>query len=64
MVLFTLLFAAIGDVELREIPMQDGRWVMSGAEVALRCDDNTIGVVCTLGVTFTGQCVYLLDLQS
>ena len=28
---------------------------MDPAEVIARCDENTIGVVPTLGVTFTGQ---------
>lgn len=46
-------FAKYWDVELREIPMEKGRLIMSPEEVIKRCDENTIGVVPTLGVTFT-----------
>lgn len=48
-------FARYWDVELREIPMEPGRFIMSPDEVLKRCDENTIGVVPTLGVTFTCQ---------
>jgi glutamate decarboxylase len=48
-------FARYWDVELREIPLEDGRWLMNPEEVLKRCDENTIGVVPTLGVTFTCQ---------
>ena len=42
------------DVELREIPMEGDRLIMTPEEVLKRVDENTIGVVPTLGVTFTG----------
>ncbi|MDF7808598.1 glutamate decarboxylase [Pontiellaceae bacterium B12219] len=48
-------FARYWDVELREIPMENGRYLITPEEVLKRCDKNTIGVVATLGVTFTGQ---------
>lgn len=48
-------FTRYWDVEHREIPMEDGRLLMTPEEVLARCDENTIGVVPTLGVTFTGQ---------
>ena len=48
-------FARYWDVELREIPMEGDRLLMTPAEVLQRVDENTIGVVPTLGVTFTGQ---------
>lgn len=48
-------YARYWDVELREIPMENGRLIMTPEEVIARCDENTIGVVPTLGVTFTGQ---------
>jgi glutamate decarboxylase len=48
-------FCRYWGVELREIPMEDGRYIMNGEEAVKRCDANTIGVVPTLGVTFTGQ---------
>ena len=46
---------AIGMSNMREIPMEDGRLIMTPEEVIKRCDENTIGVVPTLGVTFTCQ---------
>jgi glutamate decarboxylase len=46
-------FTRYWDVELREIPMEHGRFLMTPKEVLKRCDNNTIGVVPTLGVTFT-----------
>ncbi len=48
-------FARYWDVELREIPMEGDRLIMTAEEVIKRCDENTIGVVPTLGVTFTCQ---------
>ncbi|KWT69414.1 Glutamate decarboxylase [Hyphomicrobium sulfonivorans] len=47
-------FARYWDIERREIPMDNGRLLMTPEEVLSRCDENTIGVVPTLGVTFTG----------
>jgi glutamate decarboxylase len=46
-------FVRYWDVEHREIPMEPGRLLMTPEEVLARCDENTIGVVPTLGVTFT-----------
>ncbi len=46
-------FARYFDVELREVPMAEGRLMMTPAEAVKRCDENTIGVVPTLGLTFT-----------
>ena len=48
-------FARYWDIELREIPMEHDRLLMTPEEVLKRCDENTIGVVPTLGVTFTCQ---------
>ena len=48
-------FARYFDVEIREIPMEPGRLLMTPEEVLKRVDENTIGVVPTLGVTFTCQ---------
>jgi glutamate decarboxylase len=48
-------FARYWDVEIREIPMEKGRLIMTPEEAVKRCDENTIGVVPTLGVTFTCQ---------
>ena len=48
-------FTRYWDVEHREIPMDGDRYIMNTEEVIKRCDENTIGVVPTLGVTFTGD---------
>ncbi|SDU45337.1 glutamate decarboxylase [Stappia sp. ES.058] len=48
-------FTRYWDVEHREIPMENGRMLMTPEEVLKLCDENTIGVVPTLGVTFTGE---------
>lgn len=48
-------FARYFDVELREIPLEGDRLIMNPEEVLKRIDENTIGVVPTLGVTFTCQ---------
>jgi glutamate decarboxylase len=47
-------FARYFDVEIREVPMATGRFVMTAEECLSRCDENTIAVVVTLGQTFTG----------
>lgn len=46
-------FARYFDVEIREIPMEHDRLLMTPEEVIKRIDENTIGVVPTFGVTFT-----------
>jgi len=48
-------FARYFDVELREVPLERGRLGLTPEEVVKRVDENTIGVVPTLGVTFTCQ---------
>ncbi len=48
-------FARYFDVELREIPLERGRLGMTPEEALKRVDENTIGVMPTLGVTFTCQ---------
>ncbi len=48
-------FTRYWDIEHREIPMEAGRQLMTPEEVLSRCDENTIGVVPTMGVTFTCQ---------
>lgn len=48
-------FARYWDIELREVPLEGDRLILNPEEVVKRCDENTIGVVPTLGVTFTCQ---------
>ena len=48
-------FCRYFDVEIREVPMEGERLLLNPEEVVKRCDENTIGVIVTLGVTFTLQ---------
>ena len=48
-------FCRYFDVEIREVPMEGDRLLLTPEEVIKRCDENTIGVIVTLGVTFTLQ---------
>jgi glutamate decarboxylase len=49
-----LKFARYFDVELRQIPLAGSALGMQPRQLADYCDENTIGVITTLGVTFTG----------
>ncbi len=48
-------FCRYFDVEMRQIPCEGKRLMLSPEEVIKRCDENTIGVVPTLGITYTLQ---------
>ncbi|EKN6174454.1 TPA: glutamate decarboxylase [Yersinia enterocolitica] len=48
-------FARYWDVEIREIPMIPGQLFMDPQRMIAACDENTIGVVPTFGVTYTGN---------
>ena len=47
-------FAKYWDIEMREVPMSDGHYAMDPASMLERVDENTIMVVPTFGVTYTG----------
>lgn len=47
-------FARYFDVEIREVPLEGDALGLQPADLREYCDENTIGVVATLGVTFTG----------
>jgi len=47
-------FAAYWDVEMRLVPMEGDRFILSAEEAVALCDENTIGVVAILGSTFDG----------
>jgi glutamate decarboxylase len=47
-------FARYWDVEMREVPMAPGRYMMDPEQMLERIDENTIFVVPTFGVTYTG----------
>ena len=64
-------FANYWDVEMRLVPMEGNRLHLSAEEAVKLCDENTIGVVAVLGVTFDGSyepvkeiCDALDDLQK
>ena len=48
-------FCRYFDVEIREVPMEGERLLLTPEKVLEYCDENTIGVIATLGVTFTLQ---------
>ena len=50
-----LKFARYFDIEIREIPVERDRISITGKEIVNYCDENTIGVIPTLGVTYTCQ---------
>jgi glutamate decarboxylase len=47
-------FARYWDIEMREVPMSPGSYAMDPPSMLERIDENTIFVVPTLGVTYTG----------
>lgn len=47
-------FARYWDVEIREVPMRHGAYAMTPEDMLARVDENTIFVVPTLGLTYTG----------
>ena len=48
-------FALYFDVELRLIPMEDGKYTINAADIVDNVDENTICVGAVLGTTYTGQ---------
>jgi glutamate decarboxylase len=48
-------FCRYWQVEPRLVPMEPGRYHLTGPEAAARCDENTIGVVAILGSTMDGS---------
>jgi len=57
-------FARYWDVEMREIPMAPGRYCMDVEQMLERVDENTIMVVPTFGVTYTGAYEPVLELAD
>jgi glutamate decarboxylase len=57
-------FARYWDVEIREIPMEHGRYFMDPKTMLEAVDENTIGVVPTFGVTYTGNYEFPEPLQD
>ncbi len=57
-------FAKYWDVEMREIPMAEGRYGMDVEQMLERVDENTIMVVPTFGVTYTGAYEPVIELSK
>ena len=57
-------FARYWDVEMREVPMAPGRYAMEPEQMLERVDENTIMVVPTFGVTYTGAYERVLELSQ
>ena len=57
-------FAKYWDVEMREIPMSPGKYCMDVEQMLERIDENTIMVVPTFGVTYTGVYEPVLELSK
>ena len=57
-------FAKYWDIEMREIPMSPGRYCMDAEQMLERVDENTIMVVPTFGVTYTGSYEPVLELSQ
>jgi glutamate decarboxylase len=57
-------FARYWDIELREVPMSPGRYHLTPDEMLRRVDENTMLVVPTFGVTYTGAYEPVKDLAN
>ncbi|HEX3841059.1 MAG TPA: glutamate decarboxylase [Acidimicrobiales bacterium] len=57
-------FARYWDVEMREIPMAPGRYAMDVEQMLARVDENTILVMPTFGVTYTGMYEPVFELSE
>jgi glutamate decarboxylase len=57
-------FARYWDIEVREVPMVSGRYCMDADAMLERVDENTILVVATFGVTYTGVYEPVLELSE
>jgi glutamate decarboxylase len=57
-------FAKYWDIEMREIPMSPGKYCMDVEQMLAQVDENTIMVVPTFGVTYTGAYEPVLELSE
>ncbi|MGO8872355.1 MAG: glutamate decarboxylase [Acidimicrobiales bacterium] len=57
-------FAKYWDIEMREIPMSPGKYCMDVDQMLERVDENTIMVVPTFGVTYTGSYEPVAELSA
>ena len=57
-------FCRYWDIEMREIPMAPGKWKMDVERMLEQVDENTIVVVPTFGVTYTGAYEFPADIAK
>ncbi len=57
-------FTRYWDVEQRDVPLEVAEVITDPERAAAACDENTIGVVCVLGSTFTGHYENVLALSA
>jgi glutamate decarboxylase len=57
-------FAKYWDIEMREVPMRRGEYMMTTEDMLERVDENTIFVVPTLGLTYTGMYEQVQELSN
>jgi len=57
-------FTRYWDVEQRDVPLEGTENLTDPERAAAACDENTIGVVCVLGSTFTGDYENVLALSA
>jgi len=57
-------FCRYWDIELRELPMEEGAYHMTPESMLSAVDENTICVVPTFGVTYTGQYEYVAPMEE
>jgi glutamate decarboxylase len=57
-------FAKYWDIEMREVPMRAGHYAMDVDDMLERVDENTIMVVPTFGVTYTGSYEFVKPLAD
>lgn len=57
-------FCRYWDVEVRQVPMEPGRYIISPEKAMELCDENTIGVIGILGSTFTGEYEPIKELDA
>lgn len=48
-------FCKYWDIEMREVPMEAGQYKLDVEKAIEMCDENTIGIVPIMGITYTGQ---------
>ena len=57
-------FCRYWNIEMRQIPMEEDRFYMDPKSMLEHIDENTIGVVTTFGLTFTGKFEPVADLAK